>query len=201
MLRQLLGLALLAVALGLFALAALVVYRGHVGDPLPSLPPEVESGLRTVEEGLRQANLHGVEASHLLGGVALVVILLAWAFLRSRPRAAAAAAPAAGAEGRGGRRGLPAARSGGAGPWLLALAVVGACAGVIAALYYGPDTFRLTDTLVIRRGPRDRFLRNLTWGGGIIAGLHVLYFLVLAVPRLFARATRRAAPGPGRRGG
>ncbi|MBI5368923.1 MAG: hypothetical protein HZA54_17945 [Planctomycetes bacterium] len=208
MLRRLLGFALLLTALALTALAGLVLLRSRgAGPALPALPAEVEAGLRAVE----QAQVEGLDASTLVAGAALAVLVLAWTFLRARarqraggPTPAAPAPPAppatsgtpetAPARGVRGAVRAVARRAfgprtpgggGGCGPWLFAAFALAACAALIAALYYGPETLQLTDTITIRRGPRDRFLARMKWGGIALAALHVLYFLVLSLPRLF----------------
>lgn len=76
-------------------------------------------------------------------------------------------------------------------PWIAAAAALGIAAGVIAAIYFGPETIRLTDSIVIQRGPRDVFLARVLWGAGAIALLHLAYFAVLIVARLRSRSQRR----------
>ncbi|MBI3269681.1 MAG: hypothetical protein HYZ53_11715 [Planctomycetes bacterium] len=196
MLRKLFGALFLLAAMLLTGLTGLVVYRAISGAGLPPLPPEVATQLQRVDE-LRPP---GIPAEHFVGGVALVVVLFAWILLRRRPRVAGADEKAGGGgaegSGRGGRVAAARVSTGSrvtGGPWVIALLFVGLCAAVIAAIYFGPDRLQLTDTIAIRRGPREKFLQNLYWGGGIIAGLHVVYFLLLALPRLLRRAPRRVA--------
>lgn len=89
------------------------------------------------------------------------------------------------------RLGAP-ARRGSTWPWIAAAAMIGLAVGLVATIYFGPDSIRLTETLAIERGPRDVFLARVLWGAGAIVGLHLLYFVILL-------ATRARRDGTGRR--
>lgn len=76
-------------------------------------------------------------------------------------------------------------------PWIAAAAALGLAVCLIAAIYFGPDSLRLTDNIVIQRGPRDVFLSRVLWGAGVLVLLHMAYFVVLLIARLRDRQERR----------
>lgn len=185
MVRQGLGLLFLLVAGAALAFSALVAYRHHAGDKAPPLPAEVDSSIAQAERAVEGGPITGIRAEYLAGGAVAVLLAFAWALLWRR-------APATPADGESRKAELP--RKNLVGPWMLALIVVGGCCAAIAGIYFGPDTIKITDTIQIRRGPREEFLTKLEWGGAIIVGVHILYFALFILPRLFGGArhpTRR----------
>ncbi len=182
MLRQALGLVVLFVAGAVLGGGALIAYRHYAGEKMPPLPAEVDSSIAQAERAVQEHPVAGIPAEYLAGGAVLVLLCFAWALLWRRAPAEAE------------KRKAELQRKNLVGPWMLALIVVGGCCALIAAIYFGPDTIKLSDTIQIRRGPREEFLTKLEWGGGIIGGIHLLYFVVFFLPRLFGGGARPARP-------
>lgn len=186
MFRKGLGLLLLFVAGVAFGVGALLVYRQVAGSKLPSLPADLSSSLDRVEEGIRGQEVRGIRAEYLAGGAMLLLLAMAWLLLR---RWGPSEAPA------GDRRVAERARPSRLNAWLLALVVVCLCGGGIAALYFGPETIRITESVKIQRGPRDQFLSKVLWGLLIVGGIHVVYFALFLLPRVLGG---RRPPARGR---
>lgn len=178
MFRKGLGLVLLLVAGGVLAVGGLLIYRHHSGGKLPTLPADLDSSLDRVERGIRDQEVQGIRAEYLAGGAILVLLILAWALLRRRT-------PATGSPEDRRTSGRP--QKSNLHAWFLALIVVCLCAGTIVALYFGPETIRISESIKIHRGPRDEFLSKVLWGLLIIGGVHVVYFTLFFLPRLFGR--------------
>ncbi len=183
MFRKGLGLVLLLVAGGAFAVGGLLVYRHYAGGKLPTLPADLDSSLDRVEKEVRTQEYKGIRADVIAGGAILVLLVLAWALLRRRP-------PATGSPDDRRTTGRP--EKSNLRAWLLALIVVCLCGGTIVALYFGPETIRISDTMKIYRGPRDEFLAKVLWGLLLIGGVHVVYFTLFFLPRLLGRGRPRS---------
>ncbi|GEM_PF-7087364 len=183
MFRKGLGLVILLVAGGALAIGGLLLYRQHSGGKLPSLPADLDSSLDRVEKEVRAQDLKGIRAEYVAGGAILVLLVLAWVLLRRRK-------PATGAPDDRRTTGRP--QKSNLHAWILALMVVCLCGGTIVALYFGPETIRISDSMKISRGPRDEFLSKVLWGLLIIGGVHVVYFTLFFLPRLFGRGRTRS---------
>ena len=171
MMRRLLREVLLGLLGALMLLLGVWIYRAQIAGRggAPGLPEEVEAPLRELD----RLDVQSLDRRWILGAIGVLLTVAGWLYVLARRDGRAA--PAGSSAARLAR--VARTRS----PWLAAILVVGGCAAAIVAMLHAPEEVRVTDSLVLRRMPREEFLRHLAWGGALLGGAHLVLFLLLAL--------------------